>query len=120
MRSRTPSDLSGLCPRCFTNVELCLCARIPRLETKTRVLILRYFKEAWRTSNTGRLAALALQNARILDYGAPGGLDLRTVEIDRGASLLFPGDGDEPNAARTMPETIVVIDASWRQARHAL
>ena len=35
MRSRTPADLAGRCPRCYLPTRLCLCPQVPRLDTRT-------------------------------------------------------------------------------------
>lgn len=94
--------------------------------TRTQVLILRHHREVTRSSNTGRLAALALPSCRIAEYGAPGAApvslahELVGVPVGPGAgggdaALLFPG-GEElaPGAA---PAVLVVLDGTWSQVR---
>jgi len=46
---------------------VCLCASIPEVATRTQVIILRHHTERMRTSNTGRLAHLALPNSVIVE-----------------------------------------------------
>ncbi len=51
------------CPRCLLQQRVCLCAEIPTVATQTRVVIVRHHTEQHRSSNTGRLAHLALPNS---------------------------------------------------------
>lgn len=86
---------------------------MPRVETKTRVVIVRHHLERWRSSNTGRLAQLALPNSEMIDHGGELG-PARLPALD-GAVLLFPqGDTAPPSPP---PRTLVVLDATWSQAR---
>jgi DTW domain-containing protein YfiP len=118
-RSSTPEDFAGRCRTCFFRLEVCLCDRIPKVRARTRVLILRHHKEAFRSTNTARLAALALEGAKVHPYGAPGQpFDEALVQGD-GTWLLFPGPGDAPPPEGS-PSLLVVLDGSWSQARRML
>ena len=105
------------CPRCFLQTPYCLCAEVPRVDTRTRVVIVRHSAEAYKPSNSGRLAALALTNCALLDYGAPDQpLDDRELR-EPGTWLLFP-DGSTTSAPPSPPpRRLVVLDATWGQAR---
>jgi DTW domain-containing protein len=104
------------CDRCNLPSHLCLCAEIPRVETRTRILLLQHMVEARKKSNTGRLAALALANARLLTYGAPDeSLDTALLS-EPGTWLLYP-DGPTAPPDAPVPRQLVVLDASWSQAR---
>lgn len=83
--------------------------------TRTRVVIVRHHLERFRSSNSGRLAHLALPNSEILEHGGSGGpAQLRDVA---GAWLLFP-EGEPAHAAPVPPpEKLIVLDATWSQAR---
>ena len=61
------------CPRCLFPRRVCLCADIPTVTTRTRVVIVRHHLERWRASNSGRLAHLALPNSAIVDHGGHDG-----------------------------------------------
>ena len=37
MRSTTPRDLRGHCPRCTLPLEICICAALPRVEARTTI-----------------------------------------------------------------------------------
>jgi DTW domain-containing protein YfiP len=101
------------CPRCLLRKVWCLCAELPTVITRTRIDIVRHYREVTRSSNSGRLAQLALPSCRILDHGAPGA---PPVIVDpRGACLLFPGG--ELLTADNAPERLIILDATWSQAR---
>lgn len=118
MRSHTPEDLAGHCPRCILPDAYCLCAAIPRVGTRTRFLVLRHSSEMRKTTNTGRLAALAITNSSLVDYGLAGEpLDASTLDLSD-AWILFP-DG-EARVPATPPRTLVVLDGTWQQARRML
>jgi tRNA-uridine aminocarboxypropyltransferase len=91
----------------------CLCAEVPRVEARTRVVIVRHHLERWRSSNSGRLAHFALPNSSLIDHGGAAG-PAKLPELDD-AVLLFPeGDTATPSPP---PRQLVVLDATWSQAR---
>ena len=53
-----------LCLRCKRPESHCLCALIPALTPRTRVVVLQHPSEARHALNTARLAVLGLQGAR--------------------------------------------------------
>jgi DTW domain-containing protein len=115
MRSRTPPDLPGRCRRCFLLQRLCLCDQVPRIETKTQIFMIRHWKEQLKSTNTARLAALALPSLTLRDYGAPEApFDEASVPAD--AWLLFP-DGGSREPPAVLPKNLVVVDGTWKQAR---
>ena len=77
------------CERCARPLKHCLCHLIPRLSSRTRVLILQHPDEAGHALNTARLAALGLENAE-LQVGEVFA-DLHFDPVYR-ACLLFPGE----------------------------
>jgi DTW domain-containing protein len=108
------------CPLCKSTEFRCYCAQIPSVQTRTKFLILQHILEVPKTSNTGRAAARALVNCELRVYGA------RTVEVEPGTSLL---EGFETEVAvlfptgpvtAVAPKNVVVLDASWSQARRML
>lgn len=121
-RSKTPSDLAGRCPSCWLLLGHCICPRIPRLQSRVRFLVLRHAKERWRSTNTARIAALALPQIRIVDYGLRDqpGLELELERIPEGAFLLFPGSTPsadfDPPAPPDAPIHVVLPDGNWHQA----
>ncbi len=77
------------CARCQRPLSLCLCALIPSLTSRTRVLLLQHPSERRHPLNTARLAALGLGNAQ-LEIGETFP-DLPLWLADHDAWLLFPG-----------------------------
>ncbi len=116
MRSSTPEDLAGRCARCYLPTRLCLCAHVPRLDTRTAFLVIRHNKEREKSSNTVRLAALALPRCEVLTYGAPDQPFDASVLETPDTWLLFPGAAPPP-ADTPPPKRLVVVDGSWGQAR---
>ncbi|MBI4510010.1 MAG: DTW domain-containing protein [Deltaproteobacteria bacterium] len=106
----------GRCARCFLQLRLCACSLIPAVTTRTRFVIVRHAAETWKTSNTGRLAALALTNSELLDYGRDGHRFSEDLLSGRHAWLLYPG-GSAALPRVDPPAEIVVLDATWQQAR---
>lgn len=85
------------------------------MENRTKILVVRHYKEALKSTNTARLASLALTNMEIVDYGKMGapfdpglleGEDIWTLFPDSGRSLP-----EKP------PRTLVVLDGTWSQVR---
>jgi DTW domain-containing protein YfiP len=123
LRSNKPRDENSHCPRCYQRLEICICTILPTVTTRTEFLILRHIYEAQRPSNTGRLVALAMPNSRIIPCGGGTRIGLSPIDDEflrsPGTWLLWPdGTGTQPNVSgMTRPIRIVVIDATWQQAR---
>jgi DTW domain-containing protein len=114
VRSCAPRDLSGVCPRCFLRVDLCLCSELTCIRSNIQVIIIRHFREERLSSNTGRLAALMLSNVRMVPYDGVKPFDEGPLRGDD-TWLLFP---DATSAApRGRPQRLVLLDATFRQAR---
>lgn len=123
MRSNKPRNENSHCLRCYQRREICICPILPTVAKRTEILILRHIYEAHRPSNTGRFVALAMPNSRIIPCG--GGTRIGLLPIDDeflrvpGTWLLWPGGaGTQPDMSDlTPPIRLVVIDATWQQAR---
>lgn len=103
------------CARCLFPVRACLCADVPRVATRTQVVIVRHHRERWRSSNSGRLAHLALPNSLLVDHGGlPGPAALPPLDD---AWLVYP-EGEPARAPIDRPPArLVVLDGTWPQAR---
>lgn len=122
----TRSHRTERCERCRLHLSDCICADIPVLDLRTRVVLVMHHKERHRTTNTGALALEALTNHRFLMHGLRDHpADLRPlVEDGRRELLLFPSDDarvltPELVADDPRPVTLVVPDGNWRQASRA-
>lgn len=114
------ANAAARCPGCRLHQSLCVCALIPRLETRTRVVLVIHRYEDRKPTNTGRLAASCLVNSEILLRGHE---DMPSGPVAWGEGvqplLLFPHEDAVPlshYAASPRPVTLVVPDGTWRQA----
>ncbi len=129
-RSVTP-DLR--CPECRLHRRLCLCAELPAVVTRTRVVLVMHQSEAFKSSNTGRLLLRCLPNSLIVAHGrlpahATAGRDVITEPPypwqDRAGPcvVLAPDEGARPIAewrGSGAALTLVVPDGTWGQAARA-
>jgi len=107
--------------------SLCICALLPRLATRTRVVVLLHQLEARKTTNTGIVAARCLTNSAVVYRGrGPEGLETETLEAaletEADPVLLFPHPDATPLGARPAgdkPVLLVVPDGTWPQAARA-
>ncbi len=105
------------CSRCLLQQRVCLCAEVPTIATRTRVVILRHHTERDRSSNTGRLAHLALPNSEIVDHGGSGIEGITRLPALDEAWLLYPVGEPTQVTPDPAPRQLVVLDATWSQAR---
>jgi DTW domain-containing protein YfiP len=115
MRSVTPRDFTGHCPRCVLQLPVCVCAEIPRVNSATEIVLIRHVTELLLTSNTGRFAALALPNSRLLSYG--GGTEFDVAPLLEPATALLYCSGPTARPLTFTPKRLIVLDGSFRQAR---
>jgi len=99
---------------------LCICALIPTIETRTRLILVIHHFEDRKTTNTGRLATECLQNSEVCVRGLTG-QPTPTFACDPQSQplYLFPHEGAIPIeqfAGSSRPVTLVVPDGNWRQA----
>jgi len=112
------------CERCQRPLDHCLCALIPSLDSRTRVVLLQHPSETSHALNTARLAALGLVNAelRIGEVFENLGELLNTPGYR--PVLLFPGDAAQVLTAYgdvdDTPLLLIVPDGTWRKARKLL
>jgi len=111
------------CPRCLRPQSHCLCPLIPRLDSRTRVLLLQHPSEVNHALNTARLAALGLTNAELIVGEVFEDLPKLLNRPGYQARLLFPAEDAQPlpaYAANDQPMLLVVPDGTWRKARKML
>jgi len=116
----SPTDSGGhrpRCPRCQRPLLHCLCPLIPRLSSRTQVLILQHPEEARHALNTARLAALGLERAEL-----QVGERFPELTLSPGRYLLFPGEQAVPITELDSPclSQLIVPDGTWRKARKLL
>lgn len=123
-RSNSPDR----CAECRMRTALCICELIPRIEVRTRLIVLMHANEIKTTTNTARLACRALQGSDLRIRGVPGQpmSEEGLVVHERQSLLLFPsGKSKEltPGLLEELkakhgdrPITLIVPDGNWRQA----
>lgn len=126
MGSRTKKPFSR-CLACHMRKELCICAEIKEcrsaITNATQLLIFMHHRERHLTTNTGRLASLAIPNCTIHYRGLPV-TPLKCEELissENETWVLFPHDdatvlSEELFKNLKKPLTLIVPDGSWRQA----
>lgn len=117
------------CARCRLQSAFCVCAALPRIQTDVAVVVVRHWKERHRTSNTGRLVHLCIPDSLLVDFGARGETFDPRLATPPGAWLVFPRGSEDatdappeprvpdPSHAEAPPQSIVLLDGSWGQAR---
>ena len=112
-----------LCTRCLRPESHCLCALIPSLSCRTRIVVLQHPSESRHALNTARLAVLGLAGARRVvgerfepsDWAAPGYAP-RLLFPGPAAEVLHPGYGQDLG----QPIQLIVPDGTWGHARKLL
>ena len=115
------------CRECRMHLSLCICALLPRIETRTRVVLIIHQLEWLKPTNTGAVAARCLPNSAVVYRGRPPEAGGASMDGDVSALspagaqrlLLFPHASATPLAdwrGGTEPITLLVPDGTWRQA----
>ncbi len=110
------------CQRCRRPTSACWCADLRPVDTVTRIVFLQHPREARVAIGTARIAHLGLSRSE-LHQGIDFTQHTRVSEIvsHHGTALLFPGEGAvAPDTLEHPPETLLVIDGTWPQARRMM
>jgi DTW domain-containing protein len=119
------------CEGCRLHRSLCICALIPRVMTRTRVVLLVHQLEANKPTSTGLLASQCLANGEVAYRGrSPSEREgaaadpshmfdsIRAASVGRRPLLLYPSDDAIPLEQvqpEPLPVLLVVPDGTWRQ-----
>jgi len=123
----TDPTLLSSCTTCRLRLHECICAYAPRLTISTRLFVIIHAKEWRRTTNTGHLARLAINDTIVRRHG----LTHQTVSSDgvdassMSTLVLYPGRGAVPLTAEyiaslTRPLTLLVPDGNWIQTKNMM
>lgn len=105
------------CDGCLMHRGLCVCALRPRIETRTRLVLVIHHTEIRKPTNTGHLAATCLTNSEVHVRGRDRVPSAPIAWGDTTPLLLFPHEGEaEPIRKMDEPVTLIVPDGNWRQA----
>lgn len=112
-----------LCPRCQRPLPACLCAWVRPTANRLPVLVLQHPQEAGQAKGSVRLLGLSLQacTVQVGDAFDPAAL-AAWLGLPGASLLLYP---DAPAALAPawpvpMPQRLVLLDGTWRQARGLL
>ncbi len=114
--------MRNLCLRCRRPETTCYCAQLPPpLETRTRVVFLQHPRERRVAIGTARMARLALRNAELhegVDFTGHARLEQLAAKPES-VAVLFPGENaiTVEEARTNPPETLIVVDGTWPQAK---
>lgn len=109
------------------HTALCICDELTLRPTRTRVALVMHHREVKKSTNTGRLALLMLENSVCFVRGrAEEPADLSELgDPSRRNFVLFPREDAvelTPGlvASDPRPVTLIVPDGTWGQARRAV
>lgn len=107
------------CPQCRRPTQVCVCAAIRPVASRTRVAFLQHPREARMPVSTCRLAHLSLPNSELhVGMRAEGSARLEALARAPGTMVLFPGPGStDVTELREPPTTLLVVDGTWINAR---
>lgn len=106
------------CAECQKPLIRCVCALLPRVQTRTRIVILQHPRERRHPFGTAALAARAFAGAE-LAVAWPGDRAPPLPLADPGTWLLYPGATSTPLESKLAggpPHTLVLIDGTWHTA----
>lgn len=98
--------------------SLCICALVPTLVTRTRLVVIMHRSEDRKSSNTGRLAARCVAGSEVVVRGREDRPTRFVAPAGTRPVLLFPHEDAVPleRVRADEPITLVVPDGTWRQA----
>ncbi|AGC43641.1 DTW domain-containing protein [Myxococcus stipitatus DSM 14675] len=114
--------MRSLCLRCYRPESACYCSQLPpRLDTRTRVVFLQHPRERRVAIGTARMAHLALANSELhqgVDFTGHARLEELAARPES-VAVLFPGEEaiSVEQARMRPPETLIVVDGTWPQAK---
>ncbi len=122
--SKRRETIERRCPRCSINMAMCFCDSLTKIETLNRVSLIFHIKEYFLTSNTGKIANLALSNSSYTIRGLKDEPITEDYSLDGKYSpyYLYPSADaqvldDDFLSKQTKPLNLIVPDATWRQTK---
>lgn len=102
---------------------LCYCAHIHQIQNRTRIVVLQHIKERFHPLNTVRIAERCLKSVAV-HCGLPTHLETEVLNLAGPKTVvLFPEAGAqelESIAPENRPDTVIVLDGTWHQAKTLL
>lgn len=115
------------CKVCLRATSACVCSLFTHVNNKTHVIVLQHPSEVKQSKGTVTLLANSLVNCTVFvgeDFSANEALIKLLAQYEEKVSLLYPsenatvltGYSDTENIALTLPQCIVLIDATWKKS----
>ncbi|MEP4890757.1 MAG: tRNA-uridine aminocarboxypropyltransferase [Aliiglaciecola sp.] len=114
-----------ICPHCNYPQTVCICAFINEVEVPLQITILQHPLESKHGKNTARLLPLCIENSEILiGENEQDFADVKEPVIStfQNTWVLYPNTDSQPleehktHYPNTLPDRLIVIDATWRKA----
>jgi len=110
-----------LCLRCLRPASVCWCAQLTPIASATRVVFLQHPRESRVAVGTCRMAHLALAGSELrrgVCFEDDARVRALAADTSGAVAVLYPGDGArDPAALAARPQTLIVLDGTWHQAR---
>lgn len=108
-----------LCLRCRRPRSVCWCDAVTQVPSGTRVVFIQHPREAKVPISTCRMAHLSLPNSELhVGLSAVGNPALEALCAKPGVAVLFPSESAvDVDALTAPPETLVVVDGTWSNAK---
>jgi DTW domain-containing protein YfiP len=109
----------ALCLRCRRPKSVCWCGDVTEVPSRTHVIFLQHPREARVPISTCRMAHLSLPNSELhIGLGAVGNPALEAACARPSTAVLFPSESaTDVDALAAPPETLVVVDGTWSNAK---
>lgn len=114
-----PLATRDLCLRCRRPRAVCWCAALVPVDSRTRVVFLQHPREARVAVSTCRMAHLSLPNSQMhVLWSADDSPTLAAQLAGPDTYILFPAaDAVDISALPRPPQTLVVVDGTWTNAK---
>lgn len=98
---------------------MCWCDAVTQVPSQTRVVFIQHPREAKVPISTCRMAHLSLPNSELhVGLSAVGNPALEKLCARPGVAVLFPSESaTDVDALTVPPETLVVVDGTWSNAK---
>ncbi len=112
-------EFRKVCLRCRRPQKVCWCNSVTQVPSQTRVVFIQHPREAKVPISTCRMAHLSLPNSELhIGLSAVGNSALETLCTQSGVAVLFPSESaTDVDVLSKPPETLVVVDGTWSNAK---
>ena len=111
-----------VCWRCRRPQRVCICKALRPMDSRTRIVFVQHPRESRVPVSTCRIAHLSLTNSEMhVALSVEESEQLRRIAQAPGTAVLFPGEGaTDAREVKVAPQTLIVIDGTWSNAKKVL